>query len=129
MADVILCNISDANIVVEEEKNYWVQDVLLSLGVPEGVIVSVHDIDEYLYQMHQYGIEVEYKTNGEVLIYKKAMYKSPEGEEIGWLNPTKDHLVAQWKPPRFVRKVEGKDVFYEVHLNKWSSFSMRLNND
>lgn len=129
MADVILCNISDANKVVEEEKNFWIQDVLLGLGVSEDTIASAEDIDEYLYLMNQLGIEVEYKTTGEVLIYKKAMHRGPDGEEVDWLNPSEENLIAHWKSPTFVRKVEGRDVYYEVHLNKWSSFNMRLDDE
>lgn len=126
MTSVILCNISDVNKVIEEEKNFWVQDVLLDLGVSEDVIASAENIDEYLHFMNQLGIEVEYRTTGEVLIYKKTMYRGEDGEEVDWLNPSEENLVAQWKPPTLVKKVEGKNVHYEVHLNEWSSFKMRL---
>lgn len=121
MSDTILCNISDAVQIVKEERDIWTIDVLLSLGIPEEIIESSNDIDEYIYQLDKFGVEVEYKTSGEVLVYKKAMYRNQDGEEIDWLNPTSDHLIAHWKPPTYIKKVEGNNVFYEIQLNEWSS--------
>lgn len=129
MSDVILCNISDANDIIAEERNFWIQDVLISLGISEDVIMSADDIDEYLHAMNEFGIEVELKTSGVVIIYKKTMHIDNNGDAVDWLNPTEENIVGKWSLPTFVRKVEGTDVFYEISLNKWSSFNMRLNDE
>jgi hypothetical protein len=124
MSDVILCNISDANEVVEEARLEWIYSVLDALNVPEDVL-DFEDIREYRYNMEEFGIEVELMTNGNVNVYKKQWHDGEYEEYSGWLPTTEDHLVAQWKTPKYVRKAEGKDVYYEIHLNEWSILNMR----
>jgi len=126
MSDVILCDLSDANNVINEERLFWVNEILDALGVPEEVY-DVDTIDEYRAMMDELGIEVELSTNGDVDIYKKEWHESEVEEESGWLPVEKEHLVAQWREPVRVKKVEGKSVYYEIHLNEWSILNMRQN--
>lgn len=123
MGNVILCNLSDANYIIEEERFYWISDVLDALSVPEEVYDS-KTIDEFRDKMDDFGIEVELSTDGSVKVYKKQWYEDGE-ENVGWLPATKDHLVAQWNEPTRVKRVEGKEVYYEIHLNEWSILNMR----
>ena len=125
MGDVILCNISDANSVIEESKLEWINDVLLGLGVSEETL-EIKNIRELRHEISSsYGIEVDLKAGGEVDVYKKQWNNSQDEELQGWLPTKKEHLVAQWKEPKRVRKVEGKEVFYEIHLNEWSFTNVR----
>ena len=124
MSDVILCNLEDANTIIDEERMYWVSEVLDALGVPEEVY-DVETIDEYRDKMDEFGVEVHLSTTGDVNVYKKEWHYSENEEEEGWIPPEKEHLVAQWKEPVRVRKVEGRDVYYEIHLNEWSILNMR----
>lgn len=125
MGDVILCNISDANKVIEEARFEWVHNVLLNLGVPEDIF-EIKEIRDFRYEIsNNFGIEVELKANKEVDIYKKQWNNNPDEELQGWLPVKKEHLVAQWKEPKRVRKVEGKDVYYEIHINEWSFTNVR----
>jgi len=129
MANVILCNISDNQRVIEEERVAWTYEVLLALDVPEEVLEDISNVDEYRYLMDELGIEVELNSDGEIDIYKKQMHYGATEEMTDWLPPTKDHLVAQWKKPTYVRRVEGKETYYEIHLNEWSILNMRHGNE
>lgn len=124
MAKVILCNLSDANNVVNEERMYWIFEVLEDLGVPDSVFEAT-DIRDFRYDMEELGIEVDLCSNGDVNVYKKHWFEGPTEETSGWLPPTDIHLVAQWKEPKYIRKKEGKEVYYEIHLNEWSISNMR----
>jgi hypothetical protein len=42
------------------------------------------------------------------------------------LPPQDKHLVAQWKRPNYVRKVEDGKAYYELHLNEWCIASRRV---
>ena len=126
MGDIILCDLSDANTVINEERLFWVNEVLDALGIPEEVY-EAKTIDEYRGMMDEFGIEVELSSNGTVDIYKKEWNESEAEEETGWLPTEKEHLVAQWKEPTRIKKVEGKSVHYEIHLNEWSILNMRQN--
>lgn len=124
MSNIILCNLADAKKVIDEERLYWASEVLEALGVPDETF-EVSDIRDFRYDMETIGIEVELHSNGNVDVYKKQWHDGPTEEQSGWLPVTKEHLVAQWKTPVRVRKIEGKDVFYEIHLNEWSILNMR----
>ena len=125
MGDVILCNISDANNVIEEARFDWIHSVLSNLNVSEEIF-DVKDIREFRHELsNNLGIEVELKSNGEVDIYKKQWNNHSLEELQGWLPVKKEHLIAQWKEPKRIRKVEGKDVHYEIHLNEWSFTNVR----
>jgi len=125
MSDVILCNISDANDVITEARNEWVVSVLLELGVTEE-IVFLNDIREFRYNVSEgLGIEVELMSSGEVKIYKKRWHNGVNDNSQGWLPIKKDNLVAHWKQPARIRKVDGEKVFYEIHLNEWSFANAR----
>lgn len=124
MSNVILCNLSDANAIIEEERLYWVFDVLEYVGIPEEVF-DAESIDEYRESMDTYGIDVELCSNGEVYIYKKEWHEGRNEEESGWLPADDEHLIGHWKNPTRVIKVDGKDAYYEIHLNEWSILNMR----
>jgi len=126
MANVILCNISDAPKVIKEERHIWVRDVLMGLGISEEVLdSSSKDVDEYRYLMGEEGVEVEMNSNGDVNIYKMRWHEGSTESTSDWLPPSEEHLVGQWKEPTYIKKIEGKDVFYELHLNEWSILNMR----
>lgn len=128
VAETILCNLSDANEIIEEARNEWIIEVLLGLGVPEETIeLGFDDIgrDDYIYEMNDLGISVELYSTGEVDVHKKVWITGKNEESSGWLPPTKQHLVAQWKIPERVRRVNGNEVYYELHLREWSVTNMR----
>lgn len=128
VAEIILCNLSDANETIKEARDEWIIEVLLALGVPEETIeLGFDDIgrDDFIYEMNEIGISVELYSNGEVDVYKKVWINGPTEESSGWLPPTKQHLVAQWKIPERIRKIEGNEVYYELHLREWSISNMR----
>lgn len=119
MSEIILCNISDATVTIEEFRQEWIIEVLLNLGVPQNLIEK--DISELRFELSEtYGIEVELISNKNINVYKKQWNNDPREEMQNWLPSKKENLVAQWKEPIRIKKVEGNEVFYEIHLEKWS---------
>lgn len=128
VAGTILCNLSDANETIKEVRDEWIIEVLLALGISEETIelgFEDQERDDYLYEMNELGISVELNSNGEINVYKKVWFEGNTEETSGWLPPTEQHLVAQWKIPERVRKVEGNEVYYELRLREWSIAKMR----
>lgn len=131
MADIILCDLSNAIEVTEEARDEWIIDVLLALGISEELIEmgfsDGDDYEEFKFSMNEEGIDIELLSNGEVNIYKKVWIDGHTEEGSGWLPPTPDHLVAQWKNPERVRRIskDGNEVYYELHLREWSVADMR----
>lgn len=124
MSNIILCNISDAKKTIDEERLYWIFDVLEALGVPDEVFDAT-DIRDYRYDMEEFGIEVEVYSNGNVDVYKKQWHEGKSEEQSGWLPAQRDHLVAQWKEPSYIRRIEGRNAYYEIHINEWSILNMK----
>ena len=67
--------------------------------------------------MDEFGIEIVLMPEGNVDVYKLEWYDGAHGE--GWLPATKDHLVGQWTSPERVKRIEGRDVYYEIHIKEW----------
>lgn len=129
VAETILCNLSDANETIKEVRDEWIIEVLLALGVSENIIeLGFNDTgrDDYIYEMNELGIVVELYSNGEVDVFKRVWVNGASEENSGWLPPTEKHLVAQWKNPERIRKIDGNnDVYYELHLREWSISNIR----
>lgn len=118
MSDIILCNISDINETIAEARMDWINDVFDTLGIPDEVF-EVSDIKDYRMNMEDLGIEIISYSNGDVNVYKKAWHEN--GDFSGWLPPKEEHLVAQWKMPERVMRLDiDRSMYYEIHLNEWS---------
>ena len=119
MSTIIQCNLSDVQSVINDARVEWVFDVLGALNISEDVL-NEKNIDNYRSKMEGLGIEVVYSTSGQVDIYKKTRIK--KGEDELWLPVKKENLIAQWKEPRYAKKIDANGVYYEIHLNEWSMF-------
>jgi len=130
MSNIVLCNLSDANKVVQEERFFWLVDVLISIGIPEEVISK--DIRKFRGDMEQMGIEIIQNSSGNIDIYRKRWHKGDTEEGSGWLPAKEENLVAQWKEPKRImrveypdgKKIKTKGVYYEIQLNEWSAIPM-----
>jgi hypothetical protein len=120
MSDVILCNLSDANKTIEEFRKNWILEILLNLGIPQDLFGQRYITDFRFELSETYGVEVELKANGEINVYKKQWNNDPNEQMQGWLQVKEKNLVAQWKIPTKIRRIENNHVFYEIHLNEWS---------
>ncbi len=125
MSTVVLCNLSDVNKVTEELRLEWINDVLDTLDVPDEVF-EAKDINSYRAEMEELGIEILLYSSGEVDVYKKTWVEGNTEFNTGYLPPKKINLVAQWKLPERVRRIDGNEVYYELHLNEWSITNMRI---
>jgi len=120
--NIVLCDLSDANNTIKELRDEWIIDVLLTLNIPEDVIemgFSVEDRENFLYEMNELGISIELYSSGEVDVHKKVWFEGSTEETSGWLPVTDKHLVAQWKIPERIRRIDGREVYYELHLKEW----------
>jgi hypothetical protein len=122
MGEIILCNISDVNSILKQKREEWVYNILGQLGFEDEIqcdnVFAFRDI------MNDFGLHIELKSGGEeVDIYKREWHGNQESG--GWLPIQKKHLIAQWKSPKFVRTIDGKDVYYEIHTNEWSMIKPR----
>lgn len=124
MSDIILCEISDYKKVVDEARLGWTINILYYLGVPEEFLDFKDDIREFRNDMDKLGIEVDLIGGELVNIYKKRQYEDEHGNS-GWLPSKEQDLVAQWKEPTYIRKIENEKIYYEIHTNEWSIFNTR----
>lgn len=123
MEDTILCNLSDANDLIEEAKIQWIREVLESLNVSEETIEE-DDVVKFRSDMEEYGIEVVTYSDGIINIYKKAWFD--DGHNQGWLPVEQKNLVAQWKIPEKIKHVEDGSVYYEIQLKAWNVFERKI---
>lgn len=117
MSEIILCDLSDANEVIDDARSDWINDVFDVLNIPDDVFDAT-DIRDYRMNMEDLGIEVILYSNGEVNVFRKVWHD--DGFNAGWLPATDKHIIAQWKTPERVLKNDGKDVYYEIHVDAWS---------
>ena len=125
MSAIVLCNLSDVNEIIEEERLSWMNDVFDALEIPDEVF-DVSNISEYRAEMEELGIEIILYATGEVNVYKKTWYEGLTEETSGYLPVKKEHIVAQWENPTRIRRINGNEVYYELHLNEWSIANMRI---
>ena len=125
MSDTILCNLSDANKITEELRFEWINDILDALEIPDEVF-DASDINDYRAEMEELGINIVLYATGEVVVYKKVWIDGETEEASGWLPPKEEHIVAKWENPTRVRRIEGNETYYELHLNEWSIANMRI---
>ena len=102
MSTIILADRGEEGKIIEEEREEWVYQVLVALGVEEDVLVE-NSNEVVLEYCKSIGIEV-IKNLGEDTI---SIFKNR-------------NLVAEWKVPNLIFKKEGKEYFYEIHLNEWA---------
>lgn len=118
MSDVLLCNTGDANKIVIEARSEWIDSVLSDLGISIGEI-DKQNISALRGELMQHGILVDYNIATEEVNIYKCSWHSDQFQE-GWLPPETKNIIAQWKRPSYIKKIEGRDIYYEIHLNKWS---------
>jgi hypothetical protein len=103
MSNVILADIEDHQKIIKEEKEEWIYQVLVALGVPESLIVDSSNEEI-----------IGYLTAVEIEVFDHLGKDSVEISRAG-------KVVAEWKPPKLMRKIgdDGKH-YYEIHFNEWA---------
>ena len=102
MSNTILADKGDEQKIIAEEKEEWLYQVLMGLGVAEELIVDLNneDLISYLTTLE---IEIFDKYDDTIDIFRK------------------DKIVAQWKKPKLTLVREGKNkYYYEIKLNEWA---------
>jgi hypothetical protein len=98
---IILANRGDEQKIIEEEKEEWIYQVLIALGIPEKILVDL-DNEEVVEYIASRGIEVfTHLGIGKVEIWKDGQ------------------TIAEWREPKLIMK-KDKEYYYEIHLNEWA---------
>lgn len=98
---IVLADRGSEQGVIEEEKQEWLTEVLLALGVPTGAFEL--ESDELRNYLSGIKIEVWNNVSGTLDVYKN------------------NEIVAQWKIPQLVLiKETQKKWYYEIHINAWA---------
>lgn len=97
---VVLADRGDEINVIEEEREEWVNNVLIALGVPQEILTYNKDI----IKTHLLSLQIEIWQNekGAIDIYKD------------------DKIIAQWKEPKLNLIKEPKSMYYEIQINAWA---------
>lgn len=122
MSDIILCNVSDRFEILKEKRTEWVYKVLDGLNLPED-IEKYNNYTEFRNILNIHGIFIENKSGGEEIDIYKLKWSDDDGG--GWLPLNDKYLIAQWKKPKYIKRIEGKDVYYELHINEWSMIKLK----
>lgn len=90
------------NKVITEEREEWVYQVLVALGISEDVIIELSN-QELVSHLKTANIEVidNFEKNS-IEIFKKSK------------------LVAEWKEPKLILKRENNKYHYEIHTDAWA---------
>jgi hypothetical protein len=114
----ILASIGDEARIVVEERQAWLQRVLVALGA-DGEVISRNTL-EAKRQVSQLGLDVETHPDGSINIarLKISITVDAEGKEVPV--ETDRQMVAQWLPPTRVRIREGSKEHYRITLREWA---------
>jgi hypothetical protein len=104
---IILADRGSEQKVIEEERQEWVVEVLVAMGIPsEAFELEDNELRNYLSTT---GIEVWRGFDGSINIYED------------------DEIVAQWKVPKLVLiKETPKKWYYEIHIDAWARVLQKL---
>ena len=110
---IILADRQDEMAAVEEERQDWLQRVLVALGANPDIIKK--NTIEAKNHISSLGLDVVLKPEGEIDIHR---YEYEQVEEI--TIEKESYLVAQWFKPKFILKEEDGEKFYEAHIEEWA---------
>jgi hypothetical protein len=110
---IILADKQDEMNVVDEERQIWLQKVLIALGA-DSEIIKDNTIGAKNH-ISSLGLDVVLKPDGEIDIMRY------EYEQIGEESVEKEeYLVAQWFKPKYILKEKDNNKFYEIHIEEWA---------
>jgi len=101
MSNIILVNRGEEQKVIKEEKEEWIYQVLMALGIAEEILVELNNEDLISY-LTSLGIEIFDNYDESIDIYRNGK------------------TVAQWKEPKLIMRKEDKQYYYEIHLDEWA---------
>jgi hypothetical protein len=99
---VILANKEDYQKVINEEKEEWIYQVLIGLGVNEELLINSTN-EEIISHLTSLGIEI---------------LDFLDIENIKIMRENK--IVAEWKYPKLILKKENSKLYYEIYINEWA---------
>lgn len=102
MNTIILANRGEETKIIEEEKEEWIYQVLVALGVGEDFLVE-----------NSNEIVIEYCKSIQIEVIKNL------GEETVAIFKN-GKIIAEWNRPNLILKKDKDGFFYEIYLNEWA---------
>ena len=99
---IILADKEDYQKVINEEKEEWIYQVLVGLGVNEELLVE--SVNEDIIS-HLTSLSIE-------------IIDFLDTENIKIMRENK--IVAEWKYPKLILKKEENRLYYEIYINEWA---------
>ncbi len=120
----ILCNIGDEREVIEEERQDWLQKVLVALGAdPEIISENSMKAREHIMFLE---LDVFSNVDGSIKIYRPEHItfeypsEDPEREYEEVTVEARQKLVAEWKEPELIRIRDEEGEYYKIILSEWA---------
>jgi len=116
---IILADIGGEQKAIEEERQEWLQRVLVALGADKEIISQ--NTLEAKQHVSQLGLSVENHVDGTLEIFRleiAVVYQPSEGKEVPV--ETKRKTVAQWLPPKIIRIREASGDHHRIILQEWA---------
>jgi len=101
MSNIVLADRGEEQKIIKEEKEEWIYQVLMALGVAEDILLELNNEDLISY-LTSLNIEIFDNYDDTIDIYRNGK------------------IVAQWKEPKLILKKENKHYHYEIHLDEWA---------
>jgi|19_taG_2_1085344.scaffolds.fasta_scaffold08705_3 hypothetical protein len=117
---IILADKQEEMKAVDEERQAWLQKVLVALGANPDIIKK--NTIEAKNHISSLGLDVVLKPEGEINILRFD-YEEINGETV----EKGCYPVAQWLSPKYILKIEDGKKFYEIHIEEWALPFQMLN--
>lgn len=102
MSIVILADRGDEQKIIIEEKEKWVNQVLLAIGIEETVLNNLPREEVVEYLNSQYIEVIDNLGEESIDIFKNSK------------------KIASWSSPKIILRKENNKYFYEIHLKEWA---------
>lgn len=101
---MILTDRGDEERIIKIERQQWLHDVLIALGIKEENLSDSLETKEHLAVL-----ELEVWAHNDEIEIKKA-----------------GKIIAQWKQPKIIVRNVDKKLYSEIYLNEWAQpFQLR----
>lgn len=113
---VILSDMGDEREVIDEERQKWLQRVLIAFGADKNIISK--NTLEARRHVSSLNLDVETHSDGSIDIFRIKI-SSVMGNEDSLIE-TNRQLVGQWLEPKIIRIKEKPRDYYRITLNEWA---------
>lgn len=102
MSNIVLASRGEEQKIIAEEKEEWIYQVLVALGISEELLIESNN--EQI---------VDYLNTQLIEIFDNLGSDSVEIRKNG-------KIIAEWKLPKLILKKDANEYYYEIYLNEWA---------